>query len=235
LEKKTIAANFVISTVFHIAAFAFLAFLFAKSNLIPDAKTPVMTVTLLSPNPQQPAPTQPQQQAQTPPKQMQSPAPRPELPSEHFIPKEPQTNETAENTDSEEISENPQTETGEPSETLAEFGGGETEENSENKGGGLVSQASQQQFTDAPTAIFMPRIPYPRAARNLNIEGKAEIAYVIDSTGRVRTVEILSMPHPSFENNIRRTVMSWRFTPAKKDGIPVTIRATQTIVFELQG
>jgi protein TonB len=88
-------------------------------------------------------------------------------------------------------------------------------------------------LTDAPRALYMPGIPYPRVAKNAKIEGIAEISYTIDDKGRVISVEILSIPHISFENVIKRAVLSWRFSPATQNGKPVSIKATKTIVFKL--
>jgi len=230
MEKKTVAINFVLSTIFHIAAFAFLAYVFAKSNPFPEIDKSVITVMLVSP---------PQQQATPPPpppiQQQREKPPIPERPVEpdQFIQKQPEQepSEIVEKTDFEELPESSQTDSGEQSEFFAEV----SEQSQNTESVGYVPQTFEVQYTDAPRAIFMPQVPYPRAAKMANITGTAEIAYIIDETGRVRSVEILSMPdHPSFEASIRRTVMAWRFTPAKKDGKPVLIRATQTIVFELQ-
>jgi protein TonB len=97
----------------------------------------------------------------------------------------------------------------------------------------LAAPVLQSEFTNAPKTLYMPQIPYPRAAKNEKIEGVAEIAYTIDTAGRVSSIEILSIPHVSFENAIRKTVLSWRFNPATKDGKPVFVRASKTIVFKL--
>ena len=97
----------------------------------------------------------------------------------------------------------------------------------------VAAPALQSEFTRAPKTLYMPQIPYPKAAKNEKIEGVAEIAYTIDTAGRVSEIEILSAPHASFENAIRKTVLSWRFTPATKYGKPVFVRASKTIVFKL--
>jgi len=232
MEKKTLAINFVLAIVFHIAASASLAFLFAKSNPFPEIDKPVITVTLVSPQPiaQQSPPPQPQQTPPTPREQQ----PRQERITDPdvFTPRQEEV-EFTETEIFEEIPENTQ-ESGETSEVFVEAG--EISNNTNEVAFSQTREETVAQYTDAPRAIFMPQVPYPRAAKIANVTGTAEIAYIIDATGRVRSVEIISMPeHPSFESAIRRTVMAWRFTPAKKDGVPVQIRATQTIVFELQG
>jgi len=232
MEKKTLAVNFALATIFHIAAFAFLAFIFAKSTPFPEIDKSVITVMLVSPQPatQQTPPPQPQQTPPTPREQQ----PRQEriTDPEAFTPRQEEI-EITETEILEEISEHTQ-ESSETSEIFVETG--EISSNTDEVAFSQTREETVVQFTEAPRAIFMPQVPYPRAARAANITGTAEIAYIIDVVGRVRSVEILSMPpHPSFEATIRRTVMSWRFTPAKKDGVPVQIRATQTIVFELQG
>ena len=88
-------------------------------------------------------------------------------------------------------------------------------------------------YSELPKALYMPKIPYPRAAKNAKIEGIAEIVYTIDTTGRVVSVKLLSSPHISFEKIIEKSVLSWRFVPATENGKPVSITANQTIVFKL--
>jgi len=88
--------------------------------------------------------------------------------------------------------------------------------------------------TDSPKPLYMPKIPYPKAAKTAKIEGVAEISYTIDTTGRVVSVRLLSIPHVSFEKTIEKAVLSWRFSPAIKNGKPVPINANQTIVFKLE-
>ena len=86
---------------------------------------------------------------------------------------------------------------------------------------------------NSPKALYVPNIPYPKSAKSAKIEGTAEISYIIDENGRVISVEILSVPHISFENVIKRAVLSWRFAPATQNGKPISIKANKTIVFKL--
>jgi protein TonB len=96
-----------------------------------------------------------------------------------------------------------------------------------------IAPTSTEGNSEAPRALYMPAIPYPRAAKNAKIEGTAEVEYTIDESGRVISVEILSVPHISFTKIIERTVLSWRFSPATQSGKPVSITANKTIVFRL--
>lgn len=110
-------------------------------------------------------------------------------------------------------------------------------------GGGEVAATSKDQFAPAifeegktdedvvPISKSMPQ--YPQIARDLGIQGEAEIIFVVNTEGRVESINIIKVPHPSFNAEIRKALAGWRFKPAKNQGIPVKLRMKQVITFTL--
>jgi TonB family protein len=219
-REDNICAAVFFSTIIHIAFFAFL-FSFREDKPVPNLEKSYALVTLVTPR-QTPPATEPSAQV----KRQNSKQNYRSMQSEEksFVPSE--TSAEIENIieNSMETNEN----FVEQIETSAEIGDIEKAANSN------VAAELTQEFTNAPKTLYMPQIPYPKAAKNEKIEGIAEISYIIDTAGRVSEIEILSTPHASFENAIRKTVLSWRFTPATKNGKAVSVKASKKIVFKLK-
>lgn len=76
-------------------------------------------------------------------------------------------------------------------------------------------------------------IPYPNRARDLGIEGILEIEIIIGTSGKVEHVDIINSPHPSFDKAAKNTIKSWKFKPAKNQGVPVRVKARKEIEFKL--
>jgi len=76
-----------------------------------------------------------------------------------------------------------------------------------------------------PLRIDPPNLSdyYPRAALRKGITGVTTVKLVIDSTGRVESITILtSTPVGVFENAARRHAQASRFQPAMRNGKPVS-------------
>lgn len=77
-------------------------------------------------------------------------------------------------------------------------------------------------------------IPYPQRARELGIEGDLVVVILINNDGKVASVEIISSPDQSIAKAARQTILSsWKFKPARNQGIPVKQRVKQKISFKL--
>jgi protein TonB len=86
---------------------------------------------------------------------------------------------------------------------------------------------------DAVPAGELQRVPYPARARELGIEGILEALLVIGVDGTVTSVDIRSSPHPSITAEARKTFATWKFTPARNQGVPVSVKKKQVIEFKL--
>lgn len=60
---------------------------------------------------------------------------------------------------------------------------------------------------------------FPAKARKAKASGVAVGRITIDESGRVVAVEILESPHPAIEEEVKRALFQWRFTPFTVKGI----------------
>jgi TonB family protein len=82
--------------------------------------------------------------------------------------------------------------------------------------------------------LNLPPVPFPDKARELGVEGILEALLVVNESGQVSSIEIVTSPHPSITEQARKVMQRWRFKPARKSGIPVRMRVKQVIEFSLE-
>ena len=76
--------------------------------------------------------------------------------------------------------------------------------------------------------------PYPREAVLRNIEGWAEVAFVITPSGTVKNPRVINSSHPGvFDAAVLQTILQWKFKPRFIKGVAVQRRATQIFEFKL--
>jgi len=83
----------------------------------------------------------------------------------------------------------------------------------------------------------MQRVPaeYPSRARQQGITGYVTLSLLVGSDGSVSDVRVLeSQPTGVFDAVALSAVRGWRFQPAMYEGRPVSVRARQTLRFELE-
>jgi protein TonB len=96
----------------------------------------------------------------------------------------------------------------------------------------VVFEEGQTDEDAAPVGV-LKRVPYPRQAREQGVEGILEAVLVIGVDGSVNSVEIRSSPHPSISAEAKKIMESWKFRPARNQGVPVAVRKKQVIEFKL--
>jgi periplasmic protein TonB len=74
---------------------------------------------------------------------------------------------------------------------------------------------------------------YPEIARLSRVEGKVTMEAILDATGRVESLRVLSA-EPLLQEAAVRAVRQWRYTPTTLNGVPVPVLMTITVVFSLQ-
>ena len=84
-----------------------------------------------------------------------------------------------------------------------------------------------------PTVIGEVRIPYPEDARSRGIEGTVVLSVLVDETGHVRTVKVLSGPGGGLDQAAAKAVERIRFRPATRKGQPVAAQITYRYTFLL--
>jgi protein TonB len=84
-----------------------------------------------------------------------------------------------------------------------------------------------------PTVIGDVRIPYPEDARSRGVEGTVVLSVLVDETGRVRTVKVISGPGAGLDQAAAKAVERIRFRPALRRGQPVAAQITYRYTFLL--
>jgi protein TonB len=88
---------------------------------------------------------------------------------------------------------------------------------------------------DAKPARLLSSIApaYPQMARNQRVSGDVKIDALIDASGRVSAMKIISGPallHQAAQDAVRQ----WKYQPATLNGQPVPMHLTVTVQFKLQ-
>jgi protein TonB len=88
---------------------------------------------------------------------------------------------------------------------------------------------------DVKPARMISSVPptYPLLAKTQHVAGDVRVDALIDASGRVTTMKIISGPsllHQAARDSLRQ----WKYQPATLDGKPVPMHLTVTIQFRLQ-
>ena len=89
---------------------------------------------------------------------------------------------------------------------------------------------------DHPPRPLVKMTPvYPYKAKRLEIEGYVKVKFLVDEEGTVSRVSVLdASPKGVFEDSVLQTLPSWKFSPGKIMGEPVSSWVVTTIRFELK-
>jgi len=99
----------------------------------------------------------------------------------------------------------------------------------------LGAEVFDEGQTDEPAvAMYSPAVPFPDRAREMNIEGTVKAIFVVNYLGKVTTVDIVKSPDQSFTREVKKTLLTWRFKPAKNKGVLVNMRFSKEIEFKLE-
>lgn len=75
---------------------------------------------------------------------------------------------------------------------------------------------------------------YPEEAKKNGIEGKVFLNVFINEEGNVEKLVVLKSSHPALDSAAIEAVSKVKFTPGKKDGIPVKTQVAIPIKFQLK-
>jgi len=84
-----------------------------------------------------------------------------------------------------------------------------------------------------PKPVYKPEPPYTKEARKDKIQGSVELSLVVDAEGNVTEARVVKALDPGLDQNALRTVRTWRFEPATRNGKPVPVRVTVQVTFKL--
>lgn len=87
---------------------------------------------------------------------------------------------------------------------------------------------------EAPVLIRRVEPDYPRAARQMRLQGIVILEAVITKTGDVEQVKTLRADNILFERAATDAVLQWKYKPATVQGRPVKVYFTVTVTFRMR-
>ncbi len=97
------------------------------------------------------------------------------------------------------------------------------------------SQASFPGGIEAWYDYLRKSIKYPRREKNMGIEGKVTLKFVVDKTGIIDQIEVIKSAGENFDNEAIRVLMeSPPFIPGRQGEVPVKSWMVTTISFRVQ-
>ena len=115
-------------------------------------------------------------------------------------------------------------------------GQGEGDAPGKGSGGNGTAIVGSEQLDNRDFKPFGNQKPtYPEVARQLNVEGYAELQIIVGTSGKVESITVLKWKgHPSFGEAAKETARAWRFAPPRHNGNPAKALYVRTIEFRLQ-
>jgi len=97
----------------------------------------------------------------------------------------------------------------------------------------VAAAACMAQSWSSPTVLLKVTPKYTEAARKGKVEGKVVLMIEVGADGRAHQVRVSKTLGSGLDEQAVNAVRRWRFRPAMKDGMPVTVPATIEIPFRL--
>ena len=97
-------------------------------------------------------------------------------------------------------------------------------------GGGVFSVGGN---VSAPIPIYKPEPPYSEEARKAKYQGTVVLYIIVDSQGGVTDARVVKPLGLGLDEKAVETVRTWKFVPAKRAGVPVTVRVMVEVSFRL--
>jgi protein TonB len=85
-----------------------------------------------------------------------------------------------------------------------------------------------------PVPTKTPPPKYPDEMKRAGVSGVVAVTIVIDEQGEVASAVVAKSTNPEFEAPALAAVKKWKFKPGKKDGVPVKVRVTIPLRFDLE-
>jgi TonB family protein len=84
-----------------------------------------------------------------------------------------------------------------------------------------------------PRQIYSPPPDYSNEARKRKIEGVVTLAAVVTSAGQTTQIRVLTSRGYGLDEKAIEAVRKWKFKPATRDGVPVSVEMALEISFHL--
>ena len=102
--------------------------------------------------------------------------------------------------------------------------------------GAATAQTTAPLADCAPGAIERPLPEYPITLRKTHVTtGLAQVAICIDAEGKLADILVIRYTREEFATATVNALKKWRFTPAIRNGVPVTAQTELTFHFENTG
>ncbi len=85
-----------------------------------------------------------------------------------------------------------------------------------------------------PVPVKTPPPDYPSAMKREGTSGVVAVSIVIDEKGSVASCTVTKSSHADFEGPALDAIKKWKFKPAQKDGVPVKMKLTVPLRFNLE-
>lgn len=85
---------------------------------------------------------------------------------------------------------------------------------------GFEGLPEQLRYDEPPEVLIALPVVYPPEELLSRRSGSASVAFYIDTSGRVRSIDIKAASTPSFGDALAASMAGWRFKPAIKNGAP---------------
>jgi TonB family protein len=85
----------------------------------------------------------------------------------------------------------------------------------------------------APIPIYKPEPSYSEEARKAKYQGTVLLWIVVDARGMVHNIRIAKPLGMSLDEEAVKTVSTWKFKPALRQGVPVPVQVQVEVSFRL--
>ncbi len=97
-----------------------------------------------------------------------------------------------------------------------------------------VDRAIEAAIDGQPSPVLKKNPAYPLELKLAQIEGSAEVMFIVDPSGEVEDAWSVNATHPLFAEAATASIRRWKFKPGIKNGKPVRCRVMIPIKFELR-
>lgn len=85
-----------------------------------------------------------------------------------------------------------------------------------------------------PVPVKTPPPEYPYTMKREGTSGVVAVSIVVDEKGAVASCTVAKSTHADFEAPALEAIKKWKFKPAQKDGVPVKMKLTVPLRFNLE-
>ena len=85
----------------------------------------------------------------------------------------------------------------------------------------------------APRTLYAPDPEYSEEARRAKVQGSVLLALIVGPDGNPHDLRLMRSLGMGLDEKALEAVRTWRFEPARKDGVPVAVQISVEVNFRL--